>query len=715
MNQSKYTFNDPGADAPSGGVLALEWRDYVAILYERIWIAITVLIVAVVLSLLHVQRQTPIYRSSARILVEERPTAALNLQDVLAMNRSSLETFNTHIRAMSSRKMIAGALQAEGIKDNPDFLPLNLPEETRVDAALGKLRIVPVPSSRLIDVIVEHPNPEMAAKFADAVAEEYISQDLDIRMSKSMEVVEWLRNQSETYRERLEVGLLGLQEYREQQKAVSLEERQDVVVSKLKDLNQSLTSAENRARELKSEWELVSGASRNNPDVLIEIPVIASDEEVRGTYSSMKAKENELQLLKSRYLERHPTMEAAREELAVVSLAFRNACNSAVSRIEARYRAAETSKKNLAEALRQQEQEAFQLDRKLVTYEQLKRGVDADREVYEGMLARIREAHLAGDLRIDFIRLVDPARVSKHPARPSKQRTLTNGILAGLLLGIALSFGSHLVDNRLRRVDEVEGLFGLPVLAAVPHIRKGNESERRRISVLEPRSGPAEAFRTLRACLGLQRGGEKAKRILITSVSSSDGKSLVASNLAIVFAVDGEKTLLIDADMRRPTAHRALDENMSVPKDGLSGVLAGDIAWEDAIVSSETENLDMLFSGSIPENPAELLGSRKMIELMDEVSGKYDRIILDSPPVMGVSDPLVMLPLADGVLFVVHFGKTRRHAAKMALQQLRAGGTEMLGIVLDNMKIGRAGSYYYYYHHSEYYTAQPELSGRSKS
>ena len=693
----------------------LEWRDYLTILIERIWIAITVFVAVVIFSLVHLFHQTPIYRSSARILVEDRPSSVSNLQDVLSLNRSSLETFNTHIKALSSRKMIEEALLAEGLNANPDFLPSNLPQESRVDVALGFLRIEPVPASRLIDVIVEHPNAEMAARFANVVAEEYIRQDLDIRLSKSLEVVEWLREQSDDYRIRLEEGLLQLQRYRKEQKAVSLEERQDVVISKLKDLNQSLTKAENNTRVLLSDWESVEAAT-NNVDVLIRLPVIASDQDVWTAYVALNDKENELGLLTNRYLHKHPKMQRVQDELAILSAAFRKACMEAVSRIEARYRSAVVTERNLRKALSDQEQEAFELDRKLVTYQQSKRSVDADREVYEGMLGRIREALLAGDMRIDFIRLVDPARISKTPARPSPKRIVINGVLLGLVLGIGLSFGFHAVDSRIRRVDEVEDYFGLPVLAAVPHISKGTEMERRRITEVEPHARPAEAFRTLRARLGLQSDGQKACSLLITSSTSSEGKSLVASNLAIVFAHDNEKTLLIDADMRRPTAHDAFDFPKDRSNQGLSQVLRGKVAWNEAVQMTSTENLDVMLAGEVPPNPAELLGSSKMVDFIREVEERYDRVILDSPPVMGVSDPLVMLSKVDGIVFVVHFGKTRRHAAKMALQQLGVGGTPLLGIVLDNVKVRRPGSYYYYYyHHFEKYETLPETRATSES
>ena len=382
----------------------------------------------------------------------------------------------------------------------------------------------------------------------------------------------------------------------------------------------------------------------------------------------------------------------------VLEQAYKSALQTAAIQVEAQYQTALAQESTLRQALKEQEKEAFELDRKLVRYQQLKRGVEADQQIYDGMLARMKETTLVQDSGMNYIRLVDSARPSKLPARPNPRRILTAGVLLGLFLGIACAFAAHAADNRLRRVDEVEKDLGHPVLASIPHIPGKNVQERSQISARKPGSIPSEAFRTLRACVGLQPAGRDARRLLVTSVGVSDGKSLVASNLAIMFAQDNRKTLLIDVDMRRPTVHRTFQVDEQHKATGLSAVLGQGLPWDKAVLKSDLPGLDLLPAGQIPENPAELLGSAAMVALIADLSKHYERIILDSPPVIGVSDPLVLLPRVDGIIFVVHFGKTRRFAAKVAVQQLESSGTPVIGTVVNNVQAGRAGSYYNYYY-----------------
>jgi succinoglycan biosynthesis transport protein ExoP len=217
----------------SGQPTPFEWRDYASILFERIWIAITVLVLCIAASFAHLRRQVPIYVSSTRIMVQERPAAAMNLQSMFSIGQNSIESFNTHIQALYSRSMIEKVLDMAEVKGRPDFIPGVTNLDTRVDIALSRLRIAPVPQTRIIEITAEHAKPDLAAIFANAVAEQYIRQDKEIRLGRSTESMEWYREQAESYRTRLETGLLDLQKYRQEQNAISLEQDQNVVVSTL--------------------------------------------------------------------------------------------------------------------------------------------------------------------------------------------------------------------------------------------------------------------------------------------------------------------------------------------------------------------------------------------------------------------------------------------------------------------------------------------------
>lgn len=710
MNETKYTYGE-GSRAGQTSGRSLGWRDYAVILVERIWIALTVFVVVVALSLVYTQRQTPMYRAAARIMIETDLPKVLKVEDVLTFNTRSIEYFNSHVKALHSRSMAASAIEANGLDTDPRFTSEIGKGADPAAAAMRCVRIQAVPKSRMIDIIAEHPNAEIASALANGIAEAYIAKDLDRRMKASLDALIWLRQHAEEYRLKLEQGLHALQEYREATRAVSLEEKQDVVIAKLKAISARLTDAEAERVAANTQWNEVKPLldAEKSPG---EAAAIAGHEWVRQTRAKILEKESEIGLLGRRYKEKHPAIQRARSELEELETGYRRACDEAARQIESRHRMAEANVDSLEDALRRQEQQAFDLERKLVRYNELKRNAEADRQMYDAILARMKETSIAGDMQTSNIRLVDAARAASSPFKPSRRRNLINGLLVGALMGIALSFVAHFADDRLRRTEDVEEHLGLPVLAVIPNIGAGSAEERARTVHDDPRSAVSEAFRTLRASLALTPPGKSAKRIMITSAGAAEGKSLVACNLAIVYAQDSQKTLLIDADMKRPSLGKVFGVGS---REGLSRVLAGGLEWEDAVLNDVMPNLDILTVGELPPNPAELLGSGRMRDMLAGMGEQYDRVVLDCPPVFGVSDPLVLLSVVDGLLFVAHFNKSRWHTASRALRKLSTGGTPILGAVMDNVDLRRPGTYYYYYHRygSYRYYQEDDTSGRA--
>lgn len=676
-----------------------DWREAVAILTERAWVGLTVAVAVFLFFTLRAYHQTPFFRSSAVLLVEAQTPRILNYQDVLSYNVRNLEYFNTHINALHSRDMMEKALSLGGLLEKPGIFPGAETTEARVEAALGLVAITPVEKSRMITIDARHPDPQVACDLANALARAYIQQDLDVRMRSSMQAVEWLRERSEEYRVKMERGLLELQEYREKTGSVSLEEDQNIVIEKLKALNTTLTEAQTERIRVETQWKAIEEQIGRNESV-VRIAILLDDPAVQGVLQQLQAQQREVAALKQRYREQHPDLQRAMDVENRLERQFGEACGNSIHAMKSRYEMLLEREKNLQSALQEQERAAFDLDRKLVRYNELKRNLEADQQIQQAVLSRMKETSVSETLPSEVIRLTEEARPAKRPFEPQPRQAMLRGAVIGLVLGIGAIFVLYYLDHRFRRNEEVERELRLPVLSALPLISEKTLQDRGLISHLQQAGEEAEAFRTLRASLLLPGRMQSSSVLMLTSAAPGEGKSLVAINLALSLAQDGRRTLLIGADMRRPMLDRVFGD--SADSDGLAEALKGAVQWQDALRKGRVDNLDILPSGRIPANPSELLGSGGFQNILREARGLYQHVIIDAPPMLGISDALVMLPQVDGVLFVVRYGVTHSLAAKQAVLKIRESATPCLGCILNGVNFNSVSNHYYYRRYGGY-------------
>ena len=470
------------------------------------------------------------------------------------------------------------------------------------------------------------------------------------------------------------------------------------MVGKLKAISQELTAADSQFGIIQAEWNKVSDAVKAGQPLGL-LASISQDEGVKGAQAALQRQQGEVVALKTRYQAKHPALMAAlNNEREMVAL-YDAACREAARRGESRFKLAEERVADLRKSLEAQGREAMELDRKLVKYNELKREVEADQQMYNSIAARMKETKITSDIKANNIRLVDAAEPASAPFRPIWSKAIITSVLLGLVLGIGLSFASYFLDDRLKRVEDVENALGMPVLTVVPPVNSSNAAARARVTEKDPHAPSSEAFRALRASLALRPEWKDCRRLMITSTTAGEGKSMVASNLAIVLAHDGQKTVLIDGDMRRPTAHRMFE--IKGPA-GLSEVLLGKTPLDQAICATSIPNLSVISSGAAPEAPSELLASSSMKLLLESLDKQFDRIVVDCPPVFGVSDPISLMPAMHGVIFVVHYGKTGRRAAVRAMDKVREGSTPFVGLVFNNVLLKLSSGYYYYYQYHKY-------------
>ncbi len=686
-----------------------DWHEVTAIVLERFWFGLAAAAVVFLFTAWRLMDAVPYYRSTAVLMVEASQPRLLNYQDVVAVTVRNLEYFNTVINTLYSRQMMEKALTQSGLADRGDFFPGSSGLSAKAAAALSLVTITAVDKTRLINISAEHPKAEIASELANAMARSYIQQELDNRMTASMQAVEWLRERSVEYREKLEKGMLALQKYREDSQSVSLEEDQNIVIAKLKSLNAALTSAQTERIDAQSKWEAIDKQIKEKIPLegfasQLEDPVLSE------TLTRLRLQQQQVFRLRERYKSDHPDLQEALQQEQHLTREFEDAFNVASYALFSRFETLQAREKNLAKALQDQEQEAFTLARALVAYNDLKRNVEADQDIYESVIARMKEASIAETLPTEVIRLAEEARPAGHPYRPRRGQLLLRGALVGVASGIAVIFLFYYADHRFRRNEEVERALGVPVLASLPFIAGQNDRERGMDTHLRPAGEVSESLRTLRAIMKINPSIQKARVILVTSAHPSEGKSLVSTNLAISFAQDDRRTLLLGADLRRPSFKKIFTGPMT--EHGLAEVLAGNVAWKDALQPPCIPRLDVLASGQVPSRPAELLGSQAFSGLIESLKSAYDQIVIDAPPILGVSDSLILLNHTGGVLFIVRYGVTHSLGAALAMKRISESGVPCLGVLMNGVDLKSMANYYYYrryggYAYHQYHQAPP--------
>ncbi len=694
--------NDTTFERPEEGNPLLRWREYLHVFYERRWIAIATFLVVVVSATIWNARQVPIYRASARLQIDMSAERILNIPDFANSGTPGYmfgQYIKTQIKALRSRTFIERVAAVLAGSEEPDVKALVAHTPNLAGRILGGLSVGPVEGTLLIDITVQDPDRKATALLANAVAEQFIQQDLNRRMDSAMSALTWLSRQADDQKAKVTASELAVQAYREKSGMVSLEDRQDIVVSKLKAVNESLTRAETALATAQSQRQEVD-ALVDRGVALEDIPAIAADPLVVSARKAITDLETSLTTLSLRYKGKHPTLIAAKADLEEARAALAQVCRDARARIERAYQLAQSNADGLRAALKEQESQALSLSRVLVEYNELKRNAEADRELYESILTRMKETDLAGKLETTNIRINDRAHVPARPFKPHKLKNILQAAAVGLVLGILLVLVVHLMDDRVRRVEDFELSLGIPVLAMVPRVELPTAAERATVVLTDVESQPSETFRGLRASLLLDSVGREAHCIMVVSASAAEGKSLVAANMAAIFAQNGERTLLIDGDLRRPSVHKLMHLN---DRKGFPDLLEGKAAWEEAVSSSPHESLDIMTGHGASRDPAPLLASARLGPVLQEARKRYDRIVVDCPPLFGVSDSLLLLSHVDGVVLVALYNRTHRRAIAEASQKLLDGEAPILGAVINGVEFSSHSYYYHRYGYKYYY------------
>jgi capsular exopolysaccharide synthesis family protein len=670
---------------------------------ERRWLVLVTFFMFLLLSVFYLYRTPKVYLGKATIRIDREADKIMSVSEVFTLGGQDQDYLQTQYKLLQSRRVIGAVITNLHLEQNLRYARA----KDIYKAVLADVVIVPIRLSRLVDVTAYHTDPEMAAKIANSVAEVYIQQNLNERLEKTLDAVRQLKAQIEFLRKDAQTSDEALQTFKEKYNVVSLEDdkKNNIDSTALNNAADALSRARAEADNDISFWEEVKKKVETLHSPKDEIPEIALSQVVVDIKKTINEQTASWASLTNRYKGRHPDLKAAKDSITALQARLESECDKIYEGMQLK---ADRSKKALEAAqksLEEQQQKSLAMQRKRVDMAILQRTAESSKLLYDSVVSRMKETEVAEKIKSNNLFLVDPAVVPIRPARPNVLLVLVFGFLGGIAAAISLAFVANYLDNAVKGQDDVEGYLGLTFLGYVPHIAANNPVERDLEAHLHPSSSSSEGFRTIRAAVSLTNVQDKLHSIAVASTAPSEGKSLVASNFAIVTAQAGMRTLLVEADLRRPSVHKTFQLHSPV---GMAAYLQGRVTNIQEIVhKTEIKNLDAICCGAIPSNPSELIGSERMSEFIREAVKLYDRVVLDCPPISAVSDPLIVAAKADGLIFVSKFNKIRREYAQKTVRRVQDAGIHILGAVINNIDFEGRDSYYYsqYYYQNRYYSS----------
>jgi succinoglycan biosynthesis transport protein ExoP len=705
--------------------------DYVRVLYKRRWTALTAFAIVVLSVAVYTFTATPIFEGRVQILIEKENSNVVTFKEAVEQNQVADDYYQTQYKLLQSRVLARRTLDVLKLWNDPQFnrevedparltgfwrAPMKsmsdwfggdksneprLPDETRVqsrtiDRFLNDLTVAPVRNSRLVDVKFESPSAELAAAVPNALAKQYIDQSLEFKFLSSKEASDWLGQRLAEQRKQVEASEQAVQRYREQTDSLSLEEKQNIVVQKLNDLNAAVTRAKTERIQKEAAYNQIR-ALQTDRTALDTFPAILSN----GFIQQQKGELADLQRQQAQLAEKlgpnHPDMVKLASAIRAAESKIQGEVAKVVQAMRNDYQQSVAQEQSLTTALDQQKRDALSLNRKGIEYGVLARDAASNRQIFESLMQRTKETGISGELRTSNIRVVDAAEVPRRQTSPRTLNNLLFGFFGGGIFAIGLTFFFEYLDNRIKSPDEVRQHLGLPFLGMVPALF--DESIENPLIGKGVPNGFTESFRNIRTNVLFSSAEEGGRTLVITSTGPGEGKTAVATNLALTLAQAGQRVLLVDADMRKPRVHLVFGLGQ---EPGLSSVLVGTAKASESVHQTSVAGLWVMAAGPLPPNPAELLGSKRFKGFMVSLSQHFDWVIVDTPPVMAVTDSSVVAHLATGVLFVVGAEMTSRHAARRAIEQLQQARARFVGAVLNRVDLQHNSYYYAQYYRREY-------------
>ena len=723
MDMKSSMNNSNSAISNSSAVEVIDLGHYWNVVRRQLKKIIALAIVMTLISILVVFSLTPKYSATTTLLIEASESKVVSIEEVYGLSGTNSEYFLTQFEILKSRDMAKRVVEKLELVKSAEFNPYHAhnkkgfslkafifggsneaPSEADVinkttDAFWESVSISPVRKTQLVKISVMSESPSMAQQAANALANAYIESQLEAKVGLTQQASEWLTDRMSGLKLRLNESEKKLQDFREQNNLVDVKGVSTLVATELKQITEKLVDARSIRLEVQSSYEQLKGLKELTYDSLSSLQVILANPLIERLRENQSKAELKVAELSKRYGPKHPKMIAAQSDLDAVTESVVAQMKNLATGIENNFATAKSKEASLLKSLEITKSKMRDINRTEFALGEYVRAAKGDRALYETFFKRIRETSATGDLQTANARIIDGAVVPEHPVKPKKKLIVALVLVVSLMFGIALAFLLDALDSTVKNADDIDHKIGFSLLGIVPLIIKnkeqGDEKGEEKTAAVRAfvhgdHHGFKESIRTLRTGLTLATLETPAQCLLFTSSVPGEGKTTTSVNLATAYG-QMEKTLIIDADMRRPTLAKQL--SLPLGSKGLSNAVAYPDTLDESIHTIEDLNIDVMPSGIIPPNPLELLASKNFEQILKTLRSRYQRIIIDSPPMGAVSDALYLSSLTDGAIYVIKADATKDKLIKSGLARLDDSNARILGVVLNQLDTEKESRY----------------------
>jgi capsular exopolysaccharide synthesis family protein len=715
-----------GYDAESPDHTAVPLSHYLWILRRHRWKIVAFVCGCVAVTIIASSRLTPVYESTATVDVDRQMPSGVIGQDATRIPANDSEQFlATQIKLIQSDSVLRPVADQYHVL-SVEHQVSEKPSQAQQDAPvlLKKLKVTRPPNTYLLLISYRSTDARLAADVANGVAQSFVQHTYDIRFRSSASLASFMEKQLEELKAKMERSSAALAQFERELNVINPEEKTSILSARLLQLNTEYTNAQTDRVRKEAAWKSVQSGT------LEAAQVSTQGEDIKTLSQKLDEAREKFADVKTHYGANHPEYRKAEVQVEEIERQLRAASGNAAKRVEVEYREALNRESMLQKAVAETKAEFDSLNARSFEYQAHKREADADKNLYEELILKIKEAGINAGFESSSIRIADPARAAVKPVFPNMELNVILAFLFSTLLAVGAAVLSDRLDKSIRDPEQTATLFKTEVMGSLPQVKswrrrlvsarsaEGGVTALVRLDDTSPAkaerttTGFEEAIRTLRNSILLGTFDRHLKSLMITSATPAEGKTTIAVHLAIAHAEQKHKTLLIDGDLRRPGIHSRMGIDAEV---GLAAVLQNGMLWRDKLVKLvELPDLDILLCGPSSRRAADLIGAG-LPRILEEAAVDYDLVVIDSPPILGFPEPLQMAAAVDGVVVVAKAGQTNRNAVGSALNTLQRVHANVVGLVLNEVTRDVSDSYHYYGYYGYYGRYYSKYDGSTKA